>query len=72
MLLEFRESKGVIAFENAEDIVQFYQARRQSLVGTGVRLVTDVEAYHANHGSSSDPEKAYLCNSIQRNGKNLL
>lgn len=61
MLLEFRGSKRVIAFENVEDIVQLCQAQLQSLVGTEkVRLVTDVEAYHANHGSSSEPEKAYL------------
>ena len=60
MLLEFRGSKRVIAFENVEDIVQLCQAQLQSSVGMErVRLVTDVEADHVKHGSSGEPE-AYL------------
>ena len=58
VLLEFRGSKRVIAFQNAEDVIQLCQAQLQSLVcSEKVRLVTDVEHYHA---SQSDSEKAYL------------
>ena len=59
VLLEFRGSKRIITFETYEDVIHLCQAQLQSLVGSEkVRLVTDVENYHASQ--SGDPEKAYL------------